>query len=355
MKVLILTPYPPDTAPNQRFRFEQYLDYLSEQNIEVDYRPFIDWQTWNTLYQPGKFIKKAWGILKAFTRRFRLMTQLTPYDYVFVCREASHIGPPIFEWLIAKVFQKKIIYDFDDAIWLPNYSYHNRHFHRLKFYGKVRSNIKWSYKISAGNDYLADFARQYNSNVIVNPTTIDTENYHFKVKNQQTDKLIIGWTGTLTTAKYLKPLASILDKLSEEFEFEFQMISNEVPYDFAPKSLRFVPWKKESEIDDLLAFNIGIMPLTEDKWAKGKCGFKALQYMALGIPALVSPVGVNTNIVDHEINGFLCQTPEQWYNALKQLLSDAELRIKMGKAARQKIISHYSVLSNRQNFLSLFS
>lgn len=355
MKVLILAPYPHDTAPNQRFRFEQYLGYLTEKGVHYDYIPFISQSTWNVLHKPGKFLRKALGIITAFCRRFLLLSSLSHYDFVFVCREASHIGPPIFEWLIAKVFRKKIIYDFDDAIWLPNYSYHNRHFHWLKFYGKVKSIMKWSYKISAGNDYLADFARQFNPNVVINPTTIDTENYHFRVKDQASEKLVIGWTGTLTTAKYLKPLESILDELSQKYDFEFHMISNEVPADFQPKSLRFIPWKKESEIDDLLAFNVGVMPLTEDKWAKGKCGFKALQYMALGIPALVSPVGVNTKIVDDAENGFICSTPEDWKEGLEKLLSDAVLRVEMGKAARQKIISHYSVLSNRSNFLELFS
>ncbi|MDW7695798.1 glycosyltransferase family 4 protein [Flammeovirgaceae bacterium SG7u.111] len=353
MRILILAPYPKGEAPSQRFRFEQYLYLFDEKGIAYDYEPFISEQTWGILHKPGYFVQKALGIVFAFLRRLALLPQLGKYDFVFIHREASHIGPPIFEWLIAKVFRKKIIYDFDDAIWLPNYSEHNARFHWLKFYQKVYSIMKWSYKVSAGNDYLVSKASEYNRSVVCNPTTIDTEHYHNKVNPQAAEKPIIGWTGTLTTAKYLQELVPILGGLEQDFEFEFQMISNEAPK-FDLESFKFIPWKKESEIEDLLQFNVGVMPLTDDIWANGKCGFKALQYMALGIPAIVSPVGVNTKIVDDGVNGFICEHPEEWYEKLSKLLASPELRKQMGAEARKKIEDHYSVKSNTSNFLSLF-
>lgn len=354
MKILFLAPYPYGAAPSQRFRFEQYLDATKNAGHIIDIVPFIDEATWKILYTPKQFGKKIFAVLNAFWRRFQLLGQLKQYDYVFIHREASHIGPPIFEWMIAKILKKKIIYDFDDAIWLPNYSEHNKLFHPLKMYGKVKSIMRWSHKISAGNDYLCDFARQFNSNVVCNPTTIDTENMHNRVKNQRTEKVVIGWTGTLTTAKYILEILPALQKLEKKYDFVFQVISNEFPK-VELKSFQFKKWKKETEIEDLLEFNIGIMPLVDDKWAKGKCGFKALQYMSLGIPAVVSPVGVNTKIVDEKINGFLCTTQEDWYNALSYLLENPEAREKMGKEARKKIEEHYSVKSNTPNFLGLFT
>ena len=120
------------------------------------------------------------------------------------------------------------------------------------------------------------------------------------------------------------------------------------------KNLNFIKWTKETEIEDLLRFDIGVMPLSDDQWANGKCGFKALQYMALGIPAIASPVGINNEIIDEGINGFLCKTEEEWYKAFHYFLSDKVNRDNMHRAARNKIIQNYSVISNQQNFLNLF-
>jgi len=352
--ILILAPYPHQIAPSQRFRFEQYLGALTEAGANFEIHPFISLETWQVLHKPRNFLGKALGILKGFWQRLLLLFRLGNFSFVFIHREASHIGPPIFEWAIAKLFGKKIIYDFDDAIWMPNYSEHNASFHKLKYYQKVKHSMKWAHKIAAGNEYLASFAKQFNPNVIVLPTTIDTENHHNQVKQHQPNqKIIIGWTGTLTTAKYIEDIIPVLQQLEQKFDFEFRMISNEIPA-YQLKSLKFQPWKKETEIADLLAFDIGLMPLVDDKWAKGKCGFKALQYMALGIPPVVSPVGVNTQIVEHGKKGMICQSPEEWERSLSELMTDFSLRQKLGAEARKTVEDSYSVKANTQKFLSLF-
>ena len=354
MKVLFVTPYPHGEAPSQRFRFEQYYQALDEAGIEYDVAPFLDNATWQILYKPGHTLQKVWGILKGFGRRKLLMLHLGEYDRVFIHREASPIGPPVFEWFMAKVLRKKIIYDFDDAIWLSNTSDNNKIVAGFKWHGKVRSISKWAYKVSCGNQYLCEFAKQFNENVVLDPTTIDTVNLHNKIKDQRTEKVVIGWTGTHSTVQYLNDLVPVLQKLEQQYDFEFRVISNREP-DIKLRSLRYVPWNKETEIDDLLQFNFGLMPLRDDKWAKGKCGFKALQYMALGMPAIVSPVGVNTAVVDNGINGYICSTAREWEKAIESLLANAELRTNMGAQARKKIVDHYSVLSNSGVFLSLFS
>ena len=353
MKVLFVTPYPHGEAPSQRFRFEQYYQVLDKAGIEYDIAPFLDDATWQILYKPGHTLQKIWGILKGFGRRKLLMLRLGKYDRVFIHREASPIGPPIFEWFMAKVLRKKIVYDFDDAIWLSNTSDNNKIVAGIKWHGKASSISKWAYKVSCGNQYLADFAKQFNSNVVLNPTTIDTEHLHNRIKDQRTDKVVIGWTGTHSTVQYLDELVPVLTKLEQKYDFEFRVISNREP-DVQLKSLRYVPWKKDTEIDDLLKFNFGLMPLRDDKWAKGKCGFKALQYMSLGMPAIVSPVGVNTTIVDNGLNGYICHTDEEWEHAIESLITDVDARTKMGAAARKKIVDRYSVLSNSGVFLSLF-
>lgn len=355
MRILFVVPYPTGKAPSQRFRFEQYLDLLTRAGHSYRLAPFLSDATWAILYKPGQAGAKALGILGGFMRRIGLLFSAPTYDYVFVHREASPIGPPIFEWILAKVVGKKVIYDFDDAIWIPNTSEANKIVAGVKWHHKVASICRWSYKISCGNTYLRDYARQYNAAAVVNPTTIDTVHLHNRIRDQRAPgRLVIGWTGTHSTLKYLEQIVPVIAELETRFDFEFRVISNQPPA-LPLKSLRFQPWRKETEIEDLAGLHVGLMPLEDDPWAKGKCAFKALQYMALGIPALVSPVGMNTEVVQSGVNGYVCNSAEEWRNAIESLLLDPEMRIQLGEAARATVVQRYSVQSNEDNFLQLFS
>jgi glycosyltransferase involved in cell wall biosynthesis len=354
--ILFLVPYPPGQAPSQRFRFEQYLGILSAAGHTYDLKPFLSAATWAILYKPGHSLAKAMGITASFGRRLGLLWRISTYNFVFIHREAAPLGPPVLEWLIAKVFRKKIIYDFDDAIWLANTSEANRVAAGLKWHHKVANICGWAYKNSCGNSYLAAYARQFNPRTVVNPTTIDTVNMHNQIRDQAVPgRLIIGWTGTHSTLKYLDQIVPVLAQLEAEgLDFEFRVISNQPPV-MPLRSLVFVPWRKATEIADLLTFHVGLMPLEDDLWAKGKCAFKALQYMALGIPALVSPVGMNTEVVQQGQNGYICATPMEWENCLRQLLNNPELRQQLGAAARATVETRYSVSANQANFLQLFT
>ena len=355
MRILFIVPYPAGRAPSQRFRFEQYLDALTAAGHTYRLVPFLDEATWAILYQPGHAARKALGILAGFARRLQLLFSVSGYDFVFVHREAAPVGPPVLEWIIARVLGKKIIYDFDDAIWLANTSEANRIAAGVKWHHKVADICRWAYQNSCGNAYLAGYARQFNLRAMVNPTTIDTVKLHNQVRDQAAPgRLVIGWTGTHSTLKYLDQVVPVLAKLEAEgLAFEFRVISNQPPA-LPLRSLVFLPWRKETEIADLLGLHVGLMPLEDDPWAQGKCAFKALQYMALGIPALVSPVGMNTEVVQHGQNGFVCATPAEWEASLRQLLADAALRQRLGKAARATIEARYSVAANTPNFLALF-
>ena len=363
MHILFLTPYPIRQAPSQRFRFEQYFEFLEEKGYKWTIRSFLGQKAWENLYHKRAARKKLAGILTGFLRRGYHLFEVPAYDLIFIHREVAPVGPPVFEWIIAKIFKKRIIYDFDDAIWLEDPSEKDTLLARLKWKSKVGRICRWSWKVSCGNDYLCEFARRYNRRVTLNPTTIDTEKVHdpklvtpsaFGRSPLERGSVVrVGWTGTHSTLVYLKPVIPMLQKLEEKFPLEFLVIANHKP-DFSLKSLKFIPWQKETEIEDLLQLDIGIMPLTDDEWSKGKCGFKALQYLALEIPAVVSPIGVNDRIVLDETNGFLCDTPEDWYSKLSLLIKDETLRKTMGLAGRKHVEDHFSVRSNRENFLQLF-
>ena len=315
--------------------------------------------SWRVLFMPGHAVRKTVGVIAGFLRRSGLMVRMHQFDAVFVHREAAPIGPPIFEWMIARVWRKPLIYDFDDAIWLPDSRQESRLLTFLKYRSKVAIVCGWSRTVSAGNHYLADFAHRYAPRVVVNPTTIDTETMHNPLhfaaeSNRKRDEVVIGWTGSHSTLKYLKHIEPVLLELAHRYpSVRFLFIADQPPALQLPR-MTFVPWSLETEISALATIDIGIMPLPDDAWAKGKCGFKALQYMAMEKAAVVSPVGVNKTIITEGVNGLLANTPAQWQDALDQLIQDPSLRQRLGQAARVRVQQGYSVVSNTERFLSLF-
>lgn len=353
-RIAFVAPYPFDTVGGQRFRFEQYLDVLTREGISYQIFPFFDPKTYSILYKQGKIVQKAIGLLFAIIRRFLLLFTIWQYHYVYIYREAIPIGPPIWEFIVAKLFKRKIIIDFDDAIWLPPQQSSNAWLQPLRFYHKLSFLCQWAYKVSCGNTFLANYALQYNRNVCLIPTTLDTQQQHNQAKHHTNKPLtVIGWTGSHTTLPYLIPLYPILEQLAQQYAIEFRVIANQAPDTKLP-FVKFVKWASNTEVADLLAFDIGIMPLTNTPWEEGKCGFKALQYMSLGIPAVVSPVGVNNSIVQHEQNGFIAHNNQDWLHYLSQLIQSAELRNKLGEAGRQTVVERFSKQSQIDNFLYLF-
>jgi glycosyltransferase involved in cell wall biosynthesis len=355
MKILFLTPYPLNNAPSQRFRFEQYFELLSKQGYYYQVQSFLDAKNWRLFLISGTSLVRIVAILKGFLKRIIILFSVPSYDFIFIHREVAPVGPPVFEWLIAKVFQKKIIYDFDDAIWLTDRINESWIFRIIKWRSKVKFICQWSYRISCGNDYLGTYASQFNDKVIYNPTTIDTKSHHNpELYKKNSNQLTIGWTGSYSTLKYLLNLESVFEQVEQKFPFIQFIIIADKPPQLNLKSIAFLPWSLQSEITDLAKIDIGVMPLPDDEWSKGKCGFKALQYMSLQIPVVASPVGVNTLIIEHGSNGLLASSEEEWVLYLTQLILDEALRINLGKNGREKVIKSFSIDSNSENFVSLF-
>ncbi len=354
-KVLFIVPYPVKRAPSQRFRVELFEPYMQEEGVEYDFAPFMNEHTWNVLYKQGSAAQKAWGIIKGFLKRFKTVLIDAPrYDYVFVHREAAPLGPPIFEWMLSKLLRKKMIYDFDDAIWIPNTSAANKLASMVKAFWKIKYICKWSYKVIGGNEYLCNYARQYNNNVVLIPTCVDMARQHNKVKEHTDGLVTIGWTGSHSTLFYLNDIVEVLQDIEQEHNTKFLVIANKAP-DLPLKNIEFLPWNATTEIEDLIKIDIGVMPLVADEWSEGKCGFKLIQYLSLGIPAIASPVGVNKVIMEHGKNGYLCSTKEEWKTALVSLIKDTELRKAAGNAGRDKMLYEYSTAANKDRFIQAFS
>ena len=359
-RILFLVPYPLHESPSQRFRFEQYFDLLKGQEYSYTIQSFLNIHNWKVFYSKGKLAAKCRALVSGFAKRVIAVAKSPMYDFVFIHREVAPVGPPVFEWILAKVFRKKVIYDFDDAIWLTDREHEPRFLRAVKWRRKVSSICRWAYRVSCGNEHLCAYAAQFNKNVVYNPTTIDTENLHNRLlykdsSNSPTNKIRIGWTGSHSTLKYLQGIEFVLENILLDYpEVEFVVIADEQPVLDYASTVKFVRWNRASEIKDLLQFDIGVMPLPDDQWSRGKCGFKALQYMALEFPAVATPVGVNHKIINHGINGFLCNTPDEWNYSLRMLIDNPNLRKELGARGRKTVVENYSVISNSDNFLSLF-
>ena len=354
MKVLILVPGPENTLPSQRFRVEQYLNHNDGTRVEFVLSSFYFLWVWKILYKKGYVAQKLLGIVLGFIKRFFCLFTLGKYDFIYIHREVAPVGPPVFEWIIAHIWRKPIIYDFDDAIWVNASSASNPMAAHVKCAWKVKHICKWSYIITVGNSYLADFARQYNEDVRIIPTVVNTENRHKYLQQIHDGIQTIGWTGTFTNFDQFEIIEEAIVKLQRSHKFRLQIIADKDP-GFKNFSYEFMPWREESEIADLLQFDIGIMPLKESTIQLGKCAFKAIQYMSLGIPAVVSPVGANCQVVENGVTGVWAQNAQDWYQQLEALLLNKQMRSEMGKAARGRVINKYSVVATHNNFIQLFS
>jgi glycosyltransferase involved in cell wall biosynthesis len=354
LKILIFTPAPANISPSQRFRIEHYIKLGKEKGVDFTVKPFYSNKTWSVLHLKNHLFQKVGGIFWGFVKRFFSLFTLFNYDFVYIHREAAPVGPPVIEWLIAKVFRKKIVYDFDDNIWTSLASEANPGVARIKCAWKCANICKMSYLVSVGNDFLAKYALQYNKNVHVIPTVVNTENYHNKLKNQDEGKITIGWTGTYTNLHNLSKISGVIKKLKEKYDFNFHIIANKDPMLEGVEYI-YKKWNLQSEISDLLEMHIGIMPLANTDIELGKCGFKAIQYASLGIPAVVSPVGANKNVITDGIEGYWADSEEEWYNKLEKLICDKELRKQMGQNGRNKMLSKYSVETYKDVFFGFFT
>jgi glycosyltransferase involved in cell wall biosynthesis len=353
-KVLFIASHRPDRAPGQRFRFEQYFSFLNENGFQCELSYLLDENDDRVFYSKGNVLNKAAILTRHYRKRMLDLARIRDYDIVFVFREALMTRSLYFEKKICES-GVRMIFDFDDAIWLNDTSDANRLFKWMKRPSKIADTIRWSHMVFAGNRYLADYARQYNKEVFVVPTTIDTGFYMKRETPRNEDKIVIGWSGSITTIKHFEYALPFLKKIRERYRDRviFKVIGDG-SYRNDALGIVGMPWNKETEVEDLSTFDIGIMPLPNDEWARGKCGLKGLQYMALGIPTIMSPVGVNKEIITDGENGFLAHHQDEWVSKLAMLIDEEELARKMGLAARNTVLAKYSVDTVKGHYLELF-
>lgn len=249
---------------------------------------------------------------------------------------------------------QRVIFDFDDAIWLPPPMDDRNPAKIPRLMENLRKILKTADLVIAGNPFLRDFAQQYNPNITILPTVIDLKQYTLQPR-ETSNQITIGWVGASSNLPYLSRLENVFRQIAKRYpgRIRLKIVSNG-QYQFNELPVENVRWTLEREVEDLRGIDIGIMPLADSDWERGKCGFKLLQYMALGIPAVGSSVGVNTTIIQHGSNGFLPTQDEDWFIALNQLIEDADLRKRIGEAGWQTVEKHYSLQAVLPRFYEAF-
>lgn len=352
-KLTIICPYPRNKVGSQRFRFEQYIPFL-ENEFDIIQLPFWSEKANTILYKKGFWFQKSFELFKSCVFRFFHLFTIIQSDIVFIHRESIPIGGHFYEYIIVKWLKKKLIFDFDDAIWNLDSSQENEKVAWMKKPEKTKHIISLSKLVFAGNQYLANYALQFNSHVLIIPTTIDL-NYHQKTKKSNY-QICIGWTGSKTTIPHFELITPILLELKTKYgdQLCFKVIGDE-DYLNEDLNIKGVKWSLATEIDELNSIDIGIMPLPEDEWTKGKCGFKGLQYMSLSIATILSPVGVNTEIIEDGVNGYLAQSHKEWIDKISKLIDSKTLRDSFGEKGYETIQKKYSVEANKQKYLDAFN
>jgi glycosyltransferase involved in cell wall biosynthesis len=358
LRILVVSSHPYDSAPGLRFRIEQWARFLPEFGLECEFDTFGTAGLRELIGVPGRRIAKLRAFGRSWRERRRRL-QRRDYDLVFVYQEAAPFGPPLLErWLERE--RVPFVLDFDDAIFLraADQKFSLGEVLRLrglgaaaKWQGKMATLCRLATHVTAGNDYLASYARRFTDRVTVVPTTIDLSVY--RTAEKATDgPIVIGWSGSISTAFYVQMLNEVLADLAREQSFRFLVIGGG-HHSIPGVDVETIPWRPQSEVEDLRRIDIGVMPLRDDPWSRGKCGLKALQYMALAVPTVCSSVGVNSDIIVDGENGMLASTPGEWKEKLRLLLSDASMRRRLGSAGRLTVEKSYSAAVHVPRFAEL--
>ena len=346
IRVLALSPIPEEGA-GCRFRISQFVPYLESHGFDVTVVPLFTTEFFRLVYKPGRLVQKAVAFAGLSLKRLASLRRLSDYDIIFIYRELFPIGPAMVERLIAMRARPPIVFDFDDAIFLPSVSEANRLIAALKCPGKVGSIIRHCDHVIAGNDFLASYARRFNDAVTTIPTSVDTTK--FVPRDDRTAEApaaglpIVGWIGSPTTVPYIRGLSTVLQRVAERRAFVLRLSGAGEVLTIPRVTVENPTWTLDREIALFNTCDVGVYPLDDDEWSKGKCGFKAIEFMACGVPVVAAAVGVNREIIDDGVNGFLASTEDEWVDKLQRLLSDPDLRARFAEAGRRTVEARYSL------------
>jgi glycosyltransferase involved in cell wall biosynthesis len=354
-KLLIVCPHPVGVAPGQRLKYEQYFEYFEQNGYELDIRPFQTMRFWEIVFKKGFLLEKVFWTLYGYLQRFLLLFQLRNYDTVYIFLWVTPFGPPFFEALYSKI-SRKMIFDIDDLVFLGKSSANNSWISKIKGKQKPIYLMKHAHHVITCTPYLDKFVRQFNQNTTDISSTINTHTYQPINTYQNDHKIILGWSGSHSTAKYLYLLKDVFIELNRRVPFKL-LVMGAQSFEIEGVEVEVVPWSEAAEIPTIQRFDIGLYPLPDEEWVHGKSGLKALQYMAMGVPTVASRIGeaIERVIADGE-SGFLVRGyKEEWLEKLTLLIENPTMREKIGKMGRKTVVEKYSIDANKDTYLKVIA
>lgn len=337
IKVLLLNRYD-RLGASSRVRTLQYIPYFANEGIECSPEPLLGNEYLEALYSKKKV--SVFYLLSRYLHRLRVLLSVHRFDVVLIEKEIFPNFPAWMERILSWIGVRYVI-DYDDAIF-HGYDMSRNPVKRL-LKNKIGVAMRHSVLVTAGNSYLASHAAAAKARHIeLLPTAIDLHAYPAVAENPGYDRLTIGWIGTPFTVKYLETLFPVMARLHDQFNAQLVIVGATVDTEKHPY-IRCVPWHEHTEVAEIGRFDIGVMPLPDEPWERGKCGYKLIQCMACSKPVVASPVGMNVDVVQQGVNGYLANTEQEWFDALSSLLGNAELRHSMGSNGRAMVEEKYCV------------
>lgn len=353
-KIIILCPHPESVAPGQRLKYEQYFSNWKENGYEITVSPFMTLRFWNIVYKKGYILEKVFWTIVGYLQRIVNLFQLPFYDVTYVFLWGTPFGSPLYEKMV-KLLSKRLIYDIDDMVFLGHSSDANKFWQVLKGKEKMIYLMKSANHVITCTPKLDEFVKQYNINTTDISSTVDTTNKYIPVNTYKNDhQIILGWSGSHSTSKYLYLIQDALKDLAEKYDYKL-IVMGDASFQISGVNVEAYDWAENIEINILQKFDIGLYPLPDEEWVYGKSGLKAIQYMALGIPTVATALGANFRVIKNEENGFLIKPYDynEWKDKIEKLITSEILRKELGFAARKSIVEKYSLEANKGKYLSV--
>ena len=347
MKVLALASYPVEAAAT-RFRLQQFVGPLAARGITLSIHPFLDSRLFKQLYRQKSWPRTAAGFLASALRRLSDLGAAHQADIVFVQREAMMFGPPLIEWTIARALKRPMVLDLDDATYIsytsPTYGGLGK---ALKWFSKTDDLIRWAKVVTCGNRGIAEYVSAKGTQARIIPTVVDTDVFCPAPHPNSRNTVVLGWIGTHSTFPYLESIFPVLRDLADTHSFRLKIVgAGKEDIAISGVEVENSPWRIDREVQDFQSIDIGLYPIDPslyEGWAAGKSGFKAVQYMSVGVPYVATPVGGSAEIGVERTTHLFATTNEEWYRALDSLLTNAVGRRQMGVAGRHHAVENYGL------------
>jgi glycosyltransferase involved in cell wall biosynthesis len=343
-RLLFLTPNPVESA-SERYRIYQFLPWLERAGFACTVWPFARRGLFRAIHSERLAAKLVYAPL-AYLRRMLQLAAISHFDLVVVHRGIFPFPWPALEKALIRR-HGKVVFDFDDAIYAGHQNTENTKYpwlYKLKYGPQANETLALCAQVIAGNRTLAEHSLRFNEHVSTIPTVVDLEQYAYRPPSSGDGLLTIGWVGSRSTSPYLLAIEPALRRLSETYpgRIRFRLYGHP-QRKLALPNFASLPFSLASEVADLRSIDIGIMPMPDNEWTRGKCAFKAIQYMALGIPTVASPVGMAAELVENDVSGLWARTPEEWFGALQRLVAEPQLRTRLAVEGRKTVAARYSL------------